>query len=59
MVMLDGLDTDRVGNMRLARAGTADQNDVVGVVEEVAAMELLLSMEISGCAGSALTWPGG
>ena len=41
MVMLDGLDTERSGNVRLARAGTADQNDVVGVVKEIAAVELL------------------
>ncbi|KQS82507.1 hypothetical protein ASG58_03835 [Rhizobium sp. Leaf383] len=51
--MLDGLDTDRRGDVRLARAGTSDQDpmgdagstcrtrDGVGVVEEVAAMKLL------------------
>jgi hypothetical protein len=40
VVMLDGLDADRGGNVRLARAGTADQDDIVGGVEELAAMEL-------------------
>ena len=39
-VMLDGLDADRGGEMRLARAGTADQDDVVGVFQELAAMKL-------------------
>ena len=39
-MMFDGLDTNRSGDMRLARAGTADQDDVVGVVEEVATMKL-------------------
>lgn len=40
MVMLDGLDLDCRRDVRFARAGSADQNDVVGVVEEVAAMKL-------------------
>ena len=39
-VMLDGLDADRGGEMRLARAGAADQDDIVGVFQELAAMEL-------------------
>jgi hypothetical protein len=39
-VMLDGLDADRRSEMRLARAGAADQDDVVGVFQELAAMEL-------------------
>ena len=39
-MMLDGLDADRGGEMRLARAGAADQDDVVGVLQELAAMEL-------------------
>jgi hypothetical protein len=38
--VLDGLDTDRRGEMRLASAGAADQDDVVGVFQELAAMEL-------------------
>ena len=40
VMMFDGLDTDGRGDMRLARAGTADQDNVVGVVQEVAAMKL-------------------
>jgi hypothetical protein len=39
-VMLDGLDADRRGEMRLPRAGAADQDDMVGVFQELAAMEL-------------------
>ena len=39
-MMFDGLDTDGRGDMRFARAGTADEDDVVGLVEEVAAMKL-------------------
>jgi hypothetical protein len=40
VVMLDDLDTGCGRDMGLVRAGTADQNDVVGFVEELAAMEL-------------------
>src|SRR5277367_4214597 len=39
-MMLDRLDADRGGEMRLARAGAADQDDIVGVFQELAAMEL-------------------
>src|SRR5580704_15079826 len=39
-VMLDGLDADRCSEMRLPRAGAADQNDIVGVFQELAAKEL-------------------
>ena len=39
-VMLDGLDADRGGEMRLTRAGAADQDDVVSIFQELAAMEL-------------------
>ena len=39
-VMLDGLDADRRGEMRLPRAGAADQDDVVGVLQELAAVKL-------------------
>ncbi len=39
-MMLDGLGADRRGEMRLACAGTADQDDIVGVLQELAAMEL-------------------
>ena len=41
-VMLDGLDADRRGEMRLPRAGAADQDDIVGVFQELAAVELAL-----------------
>ena len=39
-VMLDGLDADRGGEMRLARAGAADQDDIVRILQELATMEL-------------------
>jgi hypothetical protein len=39
-VMLDGLDADRGGEMRLACAGAADQDDVVRILQELAAMKL-------------------
>ena len=39
-MMLDGLDADRRSEMRLAGAGTADQDDIVGVLQELAAMVL-------------------
>ena len=39
-MMLDGLDADRGGEMRLARAGSADQDGVMGVLQELAAMKL-------------------
>src|SRR6202021_1080786 len=39
-VMLDGLDADRCSEMRLPRAGAADQNDIVGVSQELAAKGL-------------------
>src|SRR5271156_306401 len=39
-VVLDGLDADRRGEMRLTGAGAADQDDIVGVFQELAAMEL-------------------
>ena len=41
-VVLDRLDADRGGEMRLARAGAADQDDVVGVFQELASVELTL-----------------
>ncbi len=40
VVMLDGLRADGGGDAGFARAGTTDQHDVVGLVDEVAAMEL-------------------
>src|ERR1700728_5123918 len=39
-VVLDRLDADRSGEMRLACAGAADQDDVVGVFQKLAATEL-------------------
>ena len=39
-MMLDRLDADRGGEMRLAGSRAADQNDIVGVFQELAAMEL-------------------
>ena len=39
-VVLDGLDADRGGEMRLPRAGAADQDDIVGVFQELASVEL-------------------
>jgi len=39
-VMLDGLDAERGCDVRFAGAGTADEDDVVCVVEELASVEL-------------------
>ncbi len=39
-MMLDGLDADRGGEMGLARAGASDQEDIVGIFQELAAMKL-------------------
>lgn len=39
-MMLDGLDAEGRGDMGLARAGPADQHDVVGSVDEVATVKL-------------------
>ena len=39
MVMDDGLNTDCGRGVRLAGAGTADENDVLRVVKELAAMQ--------------------
>jgi hypothetical protein len=39
-VVLDRLDADRRGEMRLARAGAADQDDIVRILQELAAMKL-------------------
>ena len=40
VMMLDGLDAEGGRDMGLAGAGAADQHDVVGVVDELAAMQL-------------------
>ena len=50
-MMLDGLDADRRGEMRLARAGAADQDDIVGVFQELAAMELTCERLVDLAAG--------
>src|ERR1700719_4841567 len=39
-MMLDGLDADRGSEMGLAGAGAADQDDIVRVLQELAAMKL-------------------
>ncbi len=39
-VMLDGLDAERGGDVGLAGAWAADQDDVVGALHELAAMQL-------------------
>lgn len=51
MVMLDSLDPDGCGDMGFAGAWTADQNDIVGVLEEVAAMELAHQCLVDATAG--------
>src|ERR1700719_3977681 len=50
-VMLDGLDADRGGEMRLARAGAADQDDIVGVFQELASVELTRQRLVDLAAG--------
>src|SRR5882757_6747726 len=64
-VMLDGLDADRGGEMRLARAGAADQDDIVGVFQDLAAMELTRERLVDLAAGEveageiAIVWKAG
>ena len=50
-MMLDRLDADRGGEMRLARAGAADQDDIVGVFQELATMELTCERLVDLAAG--------
>jgi hypothetical protein len=38
-IMLDGLHADGGRNVRLAGAGSADQDDIVGIIDEVATMQ--------------------
>jgi hypothetical protein len=38
--MLDRLDAERRGNVGLVSSGAADQHDVIGTVDELAAMDL-------------------
>ena len=49
--MLDGLDADRRGEVRLAGSGTADEDDVVGVLQELASVELARQRLIDLAAG--------
>ncbi len=39
-MMLDGLDAQRRGDMGLARAGAADQHDIVGNIDKLATVKL-------------------
>jgi hypothetical protein len=39
-MILDRLDADRGSEVRLARVGAADQDDIVGVFQELASVEL-------------------
>ena len=50
-MMLDGLDADRGGEMCLACAGTADQDNIVGVFQELAAMQLTCERLVDLAAG--------
>jgi len=50
-VVLDGLDADRRGEMRLARAGAADQYDIVGVFQKLATTELAYKRLVDLAAG--------
>src|ERR1700692_2242415 len=50
-VLLDGLDADRGGEMRLPRAGAADQDDVVSVLQELAAVKLVYERLVDLAAG--------
>src|ERR1700688_3783308 len=50
-VMLDGLDADCGGEMRLARAWAADQDDVVRILQELATMELTCERLVDLAAG--------
>ena len=50
-VVLDRLDPDRNGEMRLARTGAADQDDIVGLFQELAAVELTRKRLVDLAAG--------
>src|SRR5580692_7839176 len=64
-VLLDGLDADRRGEMRLPRARAADQDDIVRVLQELATMELSYERLIGLAAGEvkagevAVVWEAG
>src|ERR1700677_456406 len=50
-VMLDGLDADRRGEVRFACARAADQDDIVSIFQELAAMELSYDRPVDFAAG--------
>src|ERR1700693_4899193 len=50
-MMLDRLDADCGGEMRLARAGAADQDDIVRILQELATMELTCERLVDLAAG--------
>src|ERR1700685_4069087 len=50
-VMLDGLDADRRGEVRFACARAADQDDIVSIFQELAAMELSYERLVDFAAG--------
>src|SRR5271165_1301461 len=50
-MVLNGLDADCRGEVRLAGAGAADQDDIVGVFQELAAMELTRERLVDLAAG--------
>ena len=50
-MMFDGLDADSGGEMRLAGAGAADQDDIVSVFQELTAMDLTRERLVDLAAG--------
>jgi len=64
-VMFDGLDADRRGEVRLPRAGAADQDDVVCVLQKLAAVKLSYERLVDLAAGEveagkvAIVWEAG
>src|SRR3984957_10500328 len=50
-MVLDGLDADRGREMRLACAGAADEDDIVGVFQKLAAMQLTCERLVDLAAG--------
>jgi hypothetical protein len=50
-VALNGLDADRGGEMRLARARAADQYDIVGLFQKLATTELTYERLVDLAAG--------
>ncbi len=50
-VLLDGLDTEGCSDVGFAGARTADKNDVVGIVQELAAMKLAHQSLVDFAAG--------